>query len=624
MKDKKMLYGIGIVFLFLASVGFSYAYFTASIANKDVKDQVVTTGTLSLRYVDGPEINMQNIKPGSTITKTVYVANTGTLDASYNLVWQELINEITNDEMVIEVKCTRMNGQTEEVDGTCEGLTETPIKKIRIKDNVSIEPSIVHKYDITITFKEMNKDQNYNQNKKFSGVLGVKEYKAPETIYCTFDGELTQGAEYVNGQYTYRYMQSAENANNSAYIEWRNISSEGWGVTLTDKDSTEPVTSKVCTYINGKPLVSTRSMFYKANAKSVDLTSLNTSNVVDMNAMFSYSQFQTLDVSNFNTSKVNNMGIMFESSKATTIVGLNNFDTRNVTNMGGMFYESSVSTLDLSSFDTSKVTNMAYMFLRSSVDSIDVSKFNTSNVTAMNGMFSYTKIKELNVSNFNTSKVTTMSYMFHSTNIKSLDLRNFDTSNVTNMYSMFANSQAETINLSSFNTSKVTNMSNMFYNSSAATLDLSSFDTSKVTTMSIMFGDSGATVIKGLDKFNTSNVTNMSNMFQNSKLASLDLKNFDTSKVTNMGFMFNGAAATSLDLSSFNTSNVTDMRWMFANSKATSLDLSSFDISNVSNVDSMFGGVQATVGYAKDQATATKFNDSSVTGIPKTLTFKVK
>ena len=69
MKDKKMLYGIGIVFLFLATVGFSYAYFTASIANKDVKDQVVETGTLELTYTDGAEIKMLNIKPGQTITK---------------------------------------------------------------------------------------------------------------------------------------------------------------------------------------------------------------------------------------------------------------------------------------------------------------------------------------------------------------------------------------------------------------------------------------------------------------------------------------------------------------------------------------------------------------------------
>ena len=119
-KEKKMIFGIGIVFLFLATVGLSYAYFSNAIANKDVKDQVVETGTLSLRYVDGSEIVMNNIKPGDTITKTVYVANTGTLDAVYNLVWQELNNEIENDEMLIDGTCTRMNAITEAEDGTCE------------------------------------------------------------------------------------------------------------------------------------------------------------------------------------------------------------------------------------------------------------------------------------------------------------------------------------------------------------------------------------------------------------------------------------------------------------------------------------------------------------------------
>lgn len=123
MKDKKMLFGITIVFLFLASVVFSYAYFASTIVQKDVKEHVVTTGTLSLKYVDGEEIRMENIKPATTITKTVYVTNTGTLNTSYNLVWQQLINEITNDEVVIEGTCTRMNGTTEEVDGTCDGIS---------------------------------------------------------------------------------------------------------------------------------------------------------------------------------------------------------------------------------------------------------------------------------------------------------------------------------------------------------------------------------------------------------------------------------------------------------------------------------------------------------------------
>ena len=115
-------------FALIGFISFTYAYFSSDIVNNNVKDQVVETGTLSLRYVDGPEINMQNIKPGSTITKTVYGANTGTLDAKYNLVWQELVNEIISDEMVIEAECTRMDATTESESGSCNSIATKPIK----------------------------------------------------------------------------------------------------------------------------------------------------------------------------------------------------------------------------------------------------------------------------------------------------------------------------------------------------------------------------------------------------------------------------------------------------------------------------------------------------------------
>ena len=173
--DKKMLFGIGIVFLFLATVGFSYAYFSNAIANNEVKDQVVETGTLKLTYTDGAEIVMSNIKPGDTISKTIYVANTGTLDAVYNLVWQELNNEITNDEMSIEGFCVKKNSTTNEEDGLC-GFFSSVINENIIEKKITIEPNIVHEYDLTIKFKDTQADQNYNQGKKFSGVLGVEEY----------------------------------------------------------------------------------------------------------------------------------------------------------------------------------------------------------------------------------------------------------------------------------------------------------------------------------------------------------------------------------------------------------------------------------------------------------------
>ena len=416
-KEKKMIFGIGIVFLFLATVTFSYAYFTATLVNNNVKDQVVQTGTLELTYTDGPEIVMNNIKPGTTITKEISVKNTGTLDTSYNLVWKELVNEITSDEMVIEATCTRLNSSGVE-EGTCESLSSTPIKRIKIKENVSIESNITHKYNITITFKETNAEQNYNQGKKFTGTLGINEYVDNTPIYCIFDGEMVQGAEYVNGQYTYRYMQEGyHDGMNRGDFSWGNMSVDGWGVRINTYN--EDVTSKLCTYINNKPIVSTSLMTYRTKTKSIDLSSYNTDNVVNMSMMFEASDTDpvlNLDLCNFDTSNVTNMKGMFFNSKATTI-DLSNFNTSNVTDMSDMFAGSKATTLDLSSFDTSNVTNMSGMFNSSAATTLDLSSFDTSNVTDMSCMFyKNTNLKTIYASDkFNTNSVTSSTNMFYNT-----------------------------------------------------------------------------------------------------------------------------------------------------------------------------------------------------------------
>ena len=194
-----------------------------------------------------------------------------------------------------------------------------------------------------------------------------------------------------------------------------------------------------------------------------------------------------------------------------------------------------------------------------------------------------------------TDKFTSLQNFFNNVGTQ---LKNFliNTSKVTNMTSMFESSKVTELDLSSFDTSNVTTMANMFRLSLALTLDLSSFDTSKVTSMTRMFNDSQATTLV-LSSFNTSNVTNMSQMFYGSKATTFDLSSFDTSKVTNMSTMFR-------------------------NSLAPTLDLSSFDTSKVTNMAGMFQGSQATVGYARTQADADKFNASS--SKPAGLNFIVK
>ena len=292
----------------------------------------------------------------------------------------------------------------------------------------------------------------------------------PKALNCTFDGDMTQGAEYVNGQYTYRYKQEQDgvtNESNKTTLEWVNISTDGWGVKLTDKDSTVAVTSDVCTTINNKPVVSMSYAFSKSNATSINLSNSNTSNVTNMRGTFLNTQVTNLNISNLNTSKVTDMFTMFWNCPATT--------------------------LDLSSFDTSKVTNM-------------------------DSMLRGTKATTLNVSSFDTSRVTDMSYMLASTNASKIDVSNFDTRNVTSMASLFFESNFTTITgLDKFNTSNVTNTSFMFYNTKLTTIDVSSFDTSKVTFMSGMFvNNDNLTTIYASDKFVTSSVEIKRTVFDNS------------------------------------------------------------------------------------------------------------
>ena len=591
-KTFRIILGVMLTtFIFLSIVGYSYAYFSLEIEGTG-KDVIMSTADLRLIYKDDTELKLVDAMPGDSVSKVITVNNVGTRSATYNLYWGDLINTIENFELHVTLECKSYinygeSNQTES--GTCDKIYRAvPISNTvttgNIKKNISIEPGITQEYTVTIKFDNKNYSQDDNINKTFTGKIGIEEYTAPEVVNCTFDGELTQGAEYVNGQYTYRYMQGNVPNWYEDKITTENIG-DGWSVELTDKDSTDPVTSKLCTYVNDKPIMSMSLMFYNSKAESIDMSSFNTLNVKSMSGMFLSNQTKVLDLSSF--------------------------DTSNVTDMSGMFSNSKVTKLDLSNFDTSKVVNMLAMFSVNQLSSVDISNFNTSNVTDMSAMFNGSKIALLDLSKFDTSKVTNMNYMFWNTPLTEIDLSNFDTGNVTNMSAMFGETKLINIRgLNNFNTSNVTDMSRMFFSSSAKTLDLSSFDTSNVTDMSEMFSYSSTKTLD-LSSFVTSNVTDMSKMFSYSSAKTLDLSSFETSNVTDMSGMFWAAKAISLDVSNFNTSKVTNMESMFMSTYVTSLDLSSFDTSNVINMAQMFYGTDSSVIYVSDKFVTDKVTSSS-------------
>ena len=201
---------ITIISLFtLAVIGLSYAYFSTEITGEG-KYVTLDTVTLKLKYTDNTVLSLDNAIPGDFVTKTFTVENIGTKKVSYNIVWNNLINTINNYDLQLDMKCKSYkdyNTSSKVESGECSSFykavpyTETSISK-DIKRNNEIDIGITHEYTVTITFKNRSYLQNDNLNKSFSGKIDLEEY-VDNSVYCTFDGTLTQGAEYVNGQYTY-------------------------------------------------------------------------------------------------------------------------------------------------------------------------------------------------------------------------------------------------------------------------------------------------------------------------------------------------------------------------------------------------------------------------------------
>ena len=352
IKNKK-----SILFLFCLALVFIISGVFAYFSNNEVFENLFLSGTYKT-VTRETFTSPTNWLPGEETEKRIVTKNEGTIPVRVRVKLDESWTSKNNDPLALEYnneKVAIINFDNESdwlkkgdyyyyLEELAPGdETSSLIKSVTYNSNVegditcttnnnvySCESTgngydgATYELDITIETVQANKYEEVWDN-----VPIMYDYVGDNP--CTFNGELVPGAEYTNGQYTYKYRQEWK-ANNAIYvIGWFDIPEDGWGVKLTNPESTDPVNTTLCSSINNKPIVS-------------------------MNMMFSNSQASSLNLNNFDTSNVTNMSDMFYRSQATTL-DLSSFDTSNVKNMANMFYESQTTTLDLSSFDTSNVTD---------------------------------------------------------------------------------------------------------------------------------------------------------------------------------------------------------------------------------------------------------------------------
>ena len=173
MKDKKILILsiIGSLLLVSIAIASSYAYFVANVSgNKDTNNVVVTNGVMALTYTDSDAINLGNAIPGSSVSKTFTVKNTGNVATNYTVYFSELSNKFV-DKTDLVYTLTSSDG------GKNVAQTQVPDSNEAMVSNYSIDAGKTHTYTLTITFLDKDENQDDNQGVSFSTKVAINETK---------------------------------------------------------------------------------------------------------------------------------------------------------------------------------------------------------------------------------------------------------------------------------------------------------------------------------------------------------------------------------------------------------------------------------------------------------------
>ena len=183
-KTNKVKVIVVTLLIFIVSIaGITYAYFTIQITGNDTASSMrLTTANMSLIYNDVQIVSGEHATPGWTQTKTLTVTNNGNVTAYYTIIWRDLYNEVTNNELVISATCSSTSGSCPTISETVVPTTNPEGHSINVKQNIEIPVGVTHTYTLTALFKETGSNQNYNQNREFYGTLNIAEGKEPVSI----------------------------------------------------------------------------------------------------------------------------------------------------------------------------------------------------------------------------------------------------------------------------------------------------------------------------------------------------------------------------------------------------------------------------------------------------------
>lgn len=171
-KEKTLIISIVAVTLFIvAIVSASYAFYTAKVEKRGEDPAIkVTTGKLSANFADTAQLQMVNMIPGDTATKTFSLENAGT-PITYKIVINELVNSFVSYEDITYVLKETVNGSENII-----GQGVFPKETNALSTNaITIATNETRSYTLTITYNNTSEDQSGDMGKTISGKIFIEE-----------------------------------------------------------------------------------------------------------------------------------------------------------------------------------------------------------------------------------------------------------------------------------------------------------------------------------------------------------------------------------------------------------------------------------------------------------------
>ena len=262
INEKKVLVlsAVAVITLIAVVVGATFAYFQAQGGgSSDIDASVITSTTDKLSFQVGNGINISasqedfgsgaGNKSGSTTASAMLTANnaTNTATRNYNLYldiknngFTYTVNEDT-PELILTImrpdgtELESLSGYERVTVGEVSGFDITEASNaILIADNYEItaSPEITQTWNITVTFVNLDSDQNKNTGKTFAADVIIGEEKLATTLADVCTGRETlascitslyneRGEEGANGLYLHdgvgTYINAAEEAGDNSY-----------------------------------------------------------------------------------------------------------------------------------------------------------------------------------------------------------------------------------------------------------------------------------------------------------------------------------------------------------------------------------------------------------------------